>query len=180
MGDLRFRPAGMDDIEAIVGLHLRVWRHAMRDLAPPAAYAALDEDYRADQWTRMLSAQAEDDRWLLAEIDGRAVGIGGACAPSHAAFGDRGEIRFLYVDQAVQRRGIGRGLMSRLAGHLIAHGYRRIALSVVEGNAPALAFYAALGGKPVGTHIYPSAIWPSTDVVIAWDDEPSLAALASP
>lgn len=179
MGDVSYRVAGIDDLEAIVRLHLHVWRQAMRDLAPPTAYAALDEAYRTRQWTGMLSEQAADTLWLLAELDGKTVGVGGACAPSHPSFGARGEIRFLYVDQTIHRRGVGRGLLSRLAAHLVARGYQGVALSVVEGNAPALAFYAALGGKAIGTHTYPSTIWPSTDVVIAWDDARQLAAAVS-
>jgi ribosomal protein S18 acetylase RimI-like enzyme len=176
MPDFRFRVAGPGDVDAIVALHLGVWRRSMRELAPPAAYAALDEAYRTAQWTGMLGSPGPDDLWLLCERDGIAVGIGGACAPSIEDFGGRGEIRFLYIDDTAQRCGLGRQFLARLSRHLAERGYDGVALSVVEGNHPARAFYARLGGREIGRHRFPSEIWPSIDVIVAWDDLRVLAA----
>lgn len=178
MEEFVFRAAGLDDLDAIVRLHLRSWRHSMKELAPPAAYAALDEDYRTAQWRRMLGSPGEDDLWLVCERDGDIVGIGGACAPTHASFAGRGEVRFLYLEPSCQRRGLGRRFLSGLAGHLIRRGYQGVALSVVDGNTPARAFYGALGGREIGFHTFPSQIWPSRDVIIAWDDAAQLASVA--
>lgn len=178
MDELVFRAAGLDDLDAIVRLHLKSWRQSMKDLAPTAAYAALDESYRTAQWTRMLGSPGADDLWLVCECGGDLVGVGGACAPTHSSFADRGEIRFLYLDPSYQRRGLGRQLLSRLAGHLVNRGYRAIALSVVEGNAPARAFYSALGGREIGFHIFPGKIWQSRDVIISWDDATQLVSMA--
>jgi len=175
MEEFVFRAAGLDDLDAIVRLHLKVWRQSMKDLAPPAAYAALDETHRTAQWARMLGSPGPDDLWLVCEHGGDLVGIGGACAPTHTAFAGRGEIRFLYIDPLCQRRGLGRQFLSRLAQHLTGRGYHGVALSVVEGNAPARAFYGALGGHEIGFHTFPSKIWPSHDVVIAWDGAEALA-----
>ena len=178
MEEFVFRAAGPADLEAIVRLHLRSWRQSMKDLAPPAAYAALDEAYRTAQWTRMFGSPGQDDLWLVCERDDILVGIGGACAPTHASFERRGEIRFLYVDPLCQRRGLGRQFLSRLALHLAERGYPRVALSVVEGNSAARAFYGALGGREIGFHTFPSKIWPSRDVIVAWDDVWKLTAKA--
>lgn len=177
MEEFVFRAAGLADLDAIVRLHLKSWRRSMKDLAPQTAYAVLDEDYRTAQWARMLGSPGADDLWLVCEIGGELVGVGGACAPTHDSFAGRGEIRFLYLDPSYQRQGLGRQLLSRLAQHLIGRGYRGVALSVVEGNAAARAFYGALGGREIGFHIYPSQIWPSRDVIIAWDDAATLASV---
>lgn len=174
MEEFVFRAADRDDLDAIVRLHLRSWRQSMKNLAPPAAYAALDETYRTAQWMRMLGSPGPDDLWLVCESGREIIGVGGACAPTHDSFAERGEIRFLYLDPACQRRGLGRQLLSRLAEHLIGHGYHGIALSVVEGNTSARAFYRALGGREVGFHTFPSKIWPSRDVIICWDDAAAL------
>ncbi len=173
-----FRAAGLSDLDAIVRLHLKVWRQSMKDLAPPAAYAALDEAYRTAQWTRMFALSGPDDLWLVCERGGDLVGFGGACAPTYESFAGRGEIRFLYIDPSCQRRGLGRQFLSRLARHLIGRGYAAVALSVVEGNAAARAFYGALGGREIGVHIFPSDIWPSRDVIVAWENAGELTASA--
>ncbi len=178
MEEFVFRAAGLSDLDAIVRLHLKVWRRSMKDLAPPAAYAALNETYRTAQWTRMLGSPGSDDLWLVCERGSDLVGVGGACAPTHASFAGRGEIRFLYIDPSCQRQGLGRQFLSRLARHLIGRGYAGIALSVVDGNASARAFYGAFDGREIGFHTFPSDIWPSRDVVIAWDDAKKLATAA--
>lgn len=177
MEEFVFRAAGLDDLDAIVRLHLRSWRQSMKDLAPPAAYAALDESYRTGQWTRMLGSPGADDLWLVCESGDALIGVGGACAPTHASFEGRGEIRFLYIDPSWHRQGVGRQILSRLARHLIERGYKGVALSVVEGNVPARAFYGTLGGREIGFHTFPSKIWPSVDVIISWDDATQLASM---
>lgn len=81
MEECVFRTANLDDLNAIVRLHLRSWRRSMKDLAPPGAYEALDETYRTDQWSRMLGSPGEDDLWLVCECGGELVGVGGGlCA----------------------------------------------------------------------------------------------------
>ena len=60
-----------------------------------------------------------------------------------------GEFQAIYVLRAAQRRGGGRGLMVAMAGDLVGRGFQRAALWVLEGNQPARAFYAALGGLVV-------------------------------
>lgn len=132
----------------------------MKNLAPPAAYVALDETYRTVQWTRMLGPPGSDDLWLVRESGGEIIGIGGACAPTHRAFAQRGEIRFLHLDPAYQRRGLGRQLLSRLAGYVVRRSYCGVALSVVEGNTSARAFYRVLGGREIGFIPFPARYGP--------------------
>lgn len=170
MVDISIRFASLDDAAAIAAFHVRVWRHTYRDLAPAAAYDALDEPHRLARWMEKLSDDDPDQIVLLAESGGELQGLGAAGAPSDALFGGRGEIRYLYVDPAIQRRGIGRRLLSGLAAHLKARQYPGAGLSVVEGNDPAMAFYEALHGRRVGEFIDPGPIWRSRNIVYVWDD----------
>jgi ribosomal protein S18 acetylase RimI-like enzyme len=179
MAEFTFRWATLADGDKIGQLHSRIWQATMADLAPPEALTRLDEAHRRAQWARILAEPRRDERVLVAEVEGEAVGMGAAGAPLHPAFEGRGELRALYVDIACQRRGIGRRLMGQLTRHLIEQSYGRIALSVVEGNLPAIAFYAALGGQVVGRYTDPGPIWKSQDLVMAWDDPTEVAKLAS-
>ncbi|MDR0242149.1 MAG: GNAT family N-acetyltransferase [Burkholderia sp.] len=174
MTGISIRPARIDDAHAIADFHVKVWRHTYRDLAPAAAHAVLDESYRRKQWRDKLASSDGSQLVLVAELDGGIVGIGAAGAPSEPIFNGRGEIKFLYVDPGFKRRGIGRQLLARLAAHLSRLRYQGAALSVVDGNDAAIAFYAALHGRPAGEFIDPGPVWRSHNIVMVWDDLASL------
>ncbi|WP_254597932.1 GNAT family N-acetyltransferase [Burkholderia lata] len=174
MNEMAIRSAGLDDVQAVAEFHVRSWRHTYRNLAPPHAYATLDVPYRRKMWTAKLSANDGTLIVLVAELAGRIVGMGAAGESSKPEYGGRGAIRSLYVDPDFKRRGIGRALLSRLAIHLASAQYRGAALSVVRENAPAIAFYEALNGRQVGEYVDPRAVWPSHNLVFAWDDLTSL------
>ncbi len=154
----------------MAALHLAVWRDTYRDLAPTEAWDLLDEPTRRARWTAFLSQPAKPQAVLLAEEDGRLLGFGAAVAPGEAVFGERGEVRFLYVDPAAQGQGIGRRLLAALAGEIADWGYQGLALAVVEGNDRAMAFYRRLGGREAGRFADPGPIWKSENRVFIWDD----------
>jgi ribosomal protein S18 acetylase RimI-like enzyme len=168
--EINIRPALPGDAAAIACLHLAVWRETYRELASAEAFRIMDEAFRRVRWTAVLSEPGRDQLVLLAEQNGRLVGIGAAGAPSLAIFEGRGEIRSLYVDPAVKRQGIGRRLMRELARHLAALNYPGAALGVVVGNDPAMAFYQLMGGRMAGRYTDPGPIWRSDNIVFAWDD----------
>ncbi|SIO51485.1 GNAT family N-acetyltransferase [Paraburkholderia phenazinium] len=174
MTGISIRSANIDDAQKIADFHVRVWRHTYQDLAPAEAFAVLNEKYRGEKWKEKLSSNDASQIVLIAEIGRRMVGIGAAGGPSESIFGDRGEIKFLYVDPDFKRRGIGRQLLARLASHLREMNYQGAALSVVKGNDLAIAFYEALNGRQAGEYIDPGPVWRSKNVVFAWDDVASL------
>ncbi len=179
MSDELFRVANLSDAAALAHLHDKVWQRAMEPFAPAEVRERLNEAHRLGQWTRELSNPAPGSLVLVSEREGQLVAMGAAGDARHPALGARGEIRWLYVDFSLQRQGMGRALIARLARHLLDQGHSGIALSVVAGNAPALAFYAALGGQEVGRYVDPGPIWKSGDVVIAWDGASAIQALAA-
>ena len=166
--DLAIRAAALADAPAIAALHVAVWRATYRDLAPPEAVRVLDVSTREKRWVEML-AKAERTV-LVAERDGRIVGIGTAGAATVPEFRGHGEILYLYVDPMHGRGGIGRALMHNLAQTLQKQGYRSAALGVVIGNQPAIDFYRKLGGRLAGTYIDPGPQWRSRNQIIVWDD----------
>jgi ribosomal protein S18 acetylase RimI-like enzyme len=176
MTGISIRSATIDDAQTIADFHVKVWRHTYQDLAPAEAYAILNEQYRGKKWREKLSSNDSRQIVLIAEIGSRMVGIGAAGRPSESMFGDRGEIKFLYVDPDFKRRGIGRALLAQLAAHLRNMHYQGAALSVVKGNERAIAFYEALHGRSVGEYIDPGPIWRSQNIVFVWDDIASLIA----
>lgn len=168
--EITIRPALPEDAAAIASLHLAVWRETYRELATAEAVRIMDEAFRRARWTATLSEPGRDQLVLLAEQNGRLVGIGAAGAPSWALFDGRGEIRSLYVDPAIKRQGIGRRLMRELALHLATLNYPGAALGVVVGNDPAIAFYQWLGGRMTGRYTDPGPVWRSENIIFVWDD----------
>lgn len=56
----------------------------------------------------------------------------------------------LFVSPAVRGAGLGRALLAELAGICVERGYGRLEWVVLDWNAPALAFYGALGAQDAG------------------------------
>lgn len=170
------RPARPADGQAIASLHFRMWCETYRNLAPEDAQRVLTEPVRVSRWQDMLAKDGSGHTILVAEADNRLAGFGAAGPSSHEAFQGRAEVKFLYVDRAFKRRGIGRILLTALARDLVGFGYRAMALGVVVGNDPAVAFYESMGGRRVGTYTDPGPVWRSENFVYAWDDLTALLA----
>jgi len=170
------RDAILADAPAIAGLHLRSWRAAYESIAPADAVRVLTEEVRRDRWTAMLAAPKP--RWVcrVIEVEGTIQAVGVACAPSEPLFGERGEVRHLYVEPDLRRSGLGRRMTAELTGVIAGWGYGGLALSVVVENAPARAFYAALGGREIGRFTDPGPVWKSQNIALVWDDLPALRA----
>jgi ribosomal protein S18 acetylase RimI-like enzyme len=162
------RPAAPADAPALARLHTAVWRATYRDLAPKAIFDALGEAHRLKRWTEILADTSGASAAFVAEA-GPLVGFGLCGPPGDPAFGGRGEVKLLYVDQGHARRGIGRLLLDTMTRWLRARGYAGVGLGVVVGNDPAIAFYEALGGRLIGRYVDPGPAWRSDNLVFAWD-----------
>lgn len=79
-----------------------------------------------------------DYQLAVAELDGAVAGF--------AAYTEE-ELAWLYVDQAMGRRGVGRAL----ARHALERAGRPVSVEVLQGNEPALALYRSLGFRDVET-----------------------------
>ena len=55
----------------------------------------------------------------------------------------------LYVQPEHRGRGLGRGLLAALAAESCQRGYARLEWSVLDWNMTAIAFYQALGARPM-------------------------------
>jgi ribosomal protein S18 acetylase RimI-like enzyme len=73
-----------------------------------------------------------DNPVLVADLAGRPAGFVSASTD---------EITWLYVDPAVQRRGVARALIARV----LATAGDRVELEVLDGNDAARAFYESMG-----------------------------------
>jgi len=173
---IELRAAQPSDAAELARIHVEVWRATYRDLAPPAAIQTLDEARRLALWTRLLDGPERPASLIVAVSDGTIAGFALGGDATDEAFEGRAEVKYLYVDRAHARRGIGRRLLIALCRDLWARGAAGIGLGVVVGNDPAIAFYEAMGGRRHGRYVDPGPIWRSDNLIYVWDDPASLPA----
>jgi ribosomal protein S18 acetylase RimI-like enzyme len=119
------------------------------------ASSLLDDPARPDWTLRFLTS--EGHHLLVATVDGVDVGFVTGVEMTHP---DKGTEMLLYelgVDEAHQRRGIGRALTEALADLARAAGCYGMWVATESDNEAALATYAAAGAAP-----------PEPGVTLAW------------
>ena len=86
----------------------------------------------------------------LAEAEGEPVGFA-LWFYSYSTFKGRHGVYLedLYVRPDQRGSGLGRALLTTLAGVADQHGYARVEWSVLDWNAPSIAFYRSLGAEPM-------------------------------
>jgi GNAT superfamily N-acetyltransferase len=138
--DLVIRAAAARDVPTILGFIRALARYERLEHEVVADEAGLD----ATLFGARPAAEV-----LIAELAGAPVGFA-LFFPSYSTFLARPGLYLedLFVDPGARGRGVGLALMSALAQLAVARGYARFEWSVLDWNAPALAFYAALGAAP--------------------------------
>ena len=99
---------------------------------------------------RLAATAANDDPWLVSEIDGVVAGFAYASRfRSRPAYGATRETT-VYVDDAHRGRGVGRSLMTTLLTELESKGIHRAIAGIVLPNEGSIALHEALGYRLVG------------------------------
>ena len=130
---LRIRAAREDDVPALADLAARTWLDAFGESVTPEAAAA---DVEAKRSEHRFRAALHERTILVAEQDGALVG--------YAELGDDWLHR-LYVETALQGRGIGSALLEAALAHPRLAGAPRVFLQVWEENPGAIRLYERFG-----------------------------------
>jgi GNAT superfamily N-acetyltransferase len=138
---IHLRPAQLTDVPHILAL--------IRELAE---YEKLAHEAVADE--AILATQLFGDtpaaEVVIAEVDGQPAGFALFFHNFSTFLGKRGlYLEDLYVKPAYRGLGLGRRLMAHLAGLAIERDCGRFEWSVLDWNAPAIAFYRELGAQPM-------------------------------
>ena len=82
----------------------------------------------------------------IAELNGEAAGLA-VWFLNFSTFRGRHGIYLedLFVRPAYRGKGLGKALMARLAARCVEEGYARFEWSVLDWNAPSIAFYRSIG-----------------------------------
>jgi GNAT superfamily N-acetyltransferase len=137
---LRLRDAGREDLSLL-----------LRFIRALAEYERLSHEVMADEVTlaRFLFAEPRRAEALVAEWDGEAVGFA-VWFYSFSTFLGRPSLYVddVFVEPALRGKGIGKAIFANLAARALAQGCGRMEWSVLDWNAPSIAFYRAIGARP--------------------------------
>ena len=110
----------------------------------PHLAVATEADFR-----RALFGPKQRAWAMIIELDGEAVGMALYYFVFSTFTGRPGlYLEDIFLEEGVRGRGIGRAIFRELAARAVAEGCTRMDWSVLNWNAPAIAFYRSLGGKP--------------------------------
>ena len=137
---MNIRPATPADVPAVLQL--------IRDLAAyerePDAVKATVEMLTATLFGPTPSAEA-----IVAEVDGVVVGMA-LFFTNYSTWSGRNGVYLedLYVRPEARGAGLGKALLVELARLAVERGCARVEWSVLDWNAPAIAFYCSIGAVP--------------------------------
>ena len=146
MSPTEIRPASEADLPSVTEIYEHAVRHgtATFELVPPDLA----------EMTRRFKALIEGGfPYLVAVLDGRVIGYAYA-----GPYRPRPAYRFtvensVYLQPAIQRRGIGLELMQRLIAECEARSYRQmIAVIGDSANAGSIGVHRKAGFEMIGTH----------------------------
>jgi phosphinothricin acetyltransferase len=139
------RPVCQVDLPAVHAIYTHNVQHgtASWELSPPDT---------SEMLRRMQAVLDQGYPYFVAELDGRVVGYSYA-----SSYRPRPGYRFtvensVYVDMSLQRRGIGRLLLSTLIAACEAQGFRQMIAVIGDSqNTGSIALHRALGFVHIGT-----------------------------
>jgi GNAT superfamily N-acetyltransferase len=139
-GRLLLRDAGEADLTLV-----------MRFVRALAEYEELSHEAVATEaeFRRFLFREPRRAEALIAEADGAPVGFA-VWFYSFSTFLGRPSlyVEDVFVEPAARGRGVGRAIFRDLARRALAAGCGRMEWSVLDWNAPSIAFYRSLGAAP--------------------------------
>ena len=143
-------------VDAVPGLVLRPATAAdagliLRFIIELAVYEKEPDAVVTDQdgIAASLFGQGATARALIAELDAEPVGYAVWFASYSTWLGRNGlYLEDLYVTPEMRGRGVGKAILRQLAALAVAQGCGRMEWSVLDWNAPAIAFYESGGARP--------------------------------
>jgi GNAT superfamily N-acetyltransferase len=145
------RAARLDDLDAIVEVHLAAFRAGNGPCLSPDALAELTPERDRAAWESVLREPPEGARVMVGERAGRIVGVAGAGPARDPDLQlPAGELYALYVDPPSWGGGHGSALHDGAIRHLAEEGFDQGILWVLQGNTRARRFYESRGWADEG------------------------------
>ncbi|MDT9002286.1 GNAT family N-acetyltransferase [Paucibacter sp. APW11] len=172
------RQASVTDIPTVAALHAASWKHSYRGVLGDLYLDQQVDASRRQHWSARLGTPAPNQRVLLLEEQGEALGFACVLLDEDAVWGS--ELNNLHVARSAQGRGLGRLLMQAAAKACEAAQSNGLYLWVVQANVQAQGFYARLAGREAGGDVWEAPEGSRVPMFrYAWNETQQLAAEAS-
>jgi len=116
----------------------------------PEGFDSTHADWGAKPADEVISWLRNTQMWAVVE-GGRAVATAGWRRFAGSVVGHRGHVVAVYTTPKARRRGVARGLLSKVAQDAMGRGVTQLELDVGAENSPAIAAYEAAGYQITGT-----------------------------
>ncbi len=148
---LTLRPATPADAALIAALHTASWQATYRGLLPAAFLEGEVGAERAAWWRARMEAPGGERRLvLIAELGEEKTAVGFVCVERQPGVEWGTLLDNLHALPGYQGIGVGKLLMRAAQDWTRAQGGTQLYLYVLEGNAPAIAFYERQGWRYAG------------------------------
>ena len=175
MNLVTFRNASQKDAQSIAKLHAESWRLNYRGLLDDQFLDDEVIENRKQVWSERMNSPDLNQRVILAEVQDELIGFGCLFLNDDTQYGAL--LDNLHVAKSYSGKGIGSGIIKRLASEIYNAGERKdMYLWVLKGNDGAIRLYKKLGAqqkelevetefgnRPVEKYRY---YWPNVDILI--------------
>lgn len=128
-----------DDRKKISRIYEQSWKTAYAGIVPQDYLDSIPEG----RWASKIDSPGWNT--LVCEVDGNIVGTSSFCRSRFKEYADEGEIISIYFLPEYMHKGYGGQLLSVAINGLVASGYNKIFLWVLEDNKSARKFYESQG-----------------------------------
>ena len=148
--EITVRKTTLDDVRETTKVHIATWQSAYKGIIPQGFLDKMSDDYemRVERWAKTLS-EGHAEYSLVAEVDGRIVGILHGGNSRHSEYPHDKEVYAIYVLDEYQGRGVGKKLIQTIAKTFVEEESKGMVIWVLEENK-SKKFYEAIGGKHIG------------------------------
>jgi GNAT superfamily N-acetyltransferase len=141
--DIIIRPASRADAERIAVIHVASWQATYRGAMPDSFLESLSFDQRLPMWEGVISSPHSEVRVWVAVLAGDIVGFCSVGPTADSA--TTCDLHTIYLQPGMERRGIGRALLSHAEQEVASTGHSLARLWVLEENVSARRFYETGG-----------------------------------
>ncbi|MBB3211170.1 ribosomal protein S18 acetylase RimI-like enzyme [Herbaspirillum sp. Sphag1AN] len=180
VGQITIRPAVVADADAIARVRVESWRASYRGIVPDAYLDSMKTEDSSRLWARVLGAASDAACTFVAEVDGEVVGFAAGITLAEPKLDFDAELTALYLLPSVQRAGIGRRLLVKVAATLAAAGAPDMLVWVLAQNRKARDFFEGLGAQLLAEQTFNWDELDLVEVAYGWTDIASIVASGTP